>query len=348
MPETNTIERDAPVDLQPIMQRIDQLEARSMERHQLPQRTLSVRDALVAQLADVKGGRLRALADVLSSGNSGVLPPAWSSEVRNTLDGMRYMFPRVGSVAFPSSGYTLTLPKVVNHTTVGPRGAEKTQIPTSALTTGQDIYTATWYAGGVDVALEVIAQSDPSILGIVVEDLLRAYASVTDLALTSALEAAATPAGSTLDTSDYGAFVADIITSGDAIRVATGQFGDQLSLTTASWKKVLGFVDTTGRRILASGGATNSDGSVQLTGSQVDVAGITVFHNPRAAEDMQFNTISARVAEKPPIQVQNDNVALMGRDVGILGAFMDMPVYPAGIIVHSATTGTLAAGRAKK
>lgn len=346
MPEHTAAETPV-VDLAPISERIDQLEARmSAPATSVPARALSVREALVMQLADAKGaGRLRALADVVSSGNSGVLPLVWTSEVRNVLDSMRYIFPRVGSMAFPSSGYSLTLPKVVNHTTVGPRGTEKTQIPSSALTTGQDTYTATWYAGGVDVALELILQSDPAIQAVIVDDMLRAYATVTDQALTSALEAAATPAGSTLDTTSYGAFVADIVTEGDKIREATGAFGDQLSLTTASWKKVIGFVDTQGRRILASGGAVNSDGSAQLTAGAVDVGGITVFHNPRAAEDMQFNTVSARVAERPPLQVQADNVALMGRDIGLLGAIIDLPVYPTGIRVHSATTRTASASK---
>lgn len=333
-----TTEVPPTVDLAPLNARLDQLEARALEVRQPEPPRLSVREAFALQFtASRPAGRLLALADVISSGNSGVLPPVWSSEVRNTLDGMRYLFPHVGKVAFPSSGYTLTLPKVINHTTVGPRGTEKTQIPSSALTTGQDIYSATWYAGGVDIALEVVLQSDPSIVAIVVDDLLRAYAAVTDQALTSALEAAGTPAGSTLDTTTYAAFVADVVTAGDQIRVATGQFGDRLSLTTASWKKVIGMVDQQGRRILSTGGATNADGSAQLTAGAVDIGGITVFHNPRAAEDMQFNTVSARVAERPPVQVQADNVALMGRDLGILGAMMDLPVYPAGIVVHSAT-----------
>lgn len=335
---TTTEEAPVTVDLAPVMQRMDQLEARMSAPPPAPARTLSVREALGLQLADAKKGKLRALADVISSGNSGVLPQAWSSEVRNTLDGQRYMFPRVGSVPFPAAGFSLAVPKVLTHTTVGPRGAEKTEIPSSALTTGQDFYTATWYAGGVDIALELVLQSDPAILAVVVDDLLSAYAIVTDTALTRALETRATPAGSTLDTTSYGAFAADIVTTGEQIRAATGAFGDMLSVTTASWKKIIGFVDTQGRRILATGGAVNSDGSAQLTAGSVDVGGITVFHNPRAAEDMQYNTKSARVAEKPPLQVSSDNVALMGRDFGILGAFIDLPLYPAGIVVHSATT----------
>ena len=307
---------------------MDQLEARISTRT-TPARYLSVREAFILQLKDAaeRKTNVRALADVVSSGNSGVLPQAWSREVRNALDSQRYMFSQVGTMAFPSTGYSLAVPKVLVHTLVAPRGTEKTEIPSRALTTGQDFYNATWYAGGVDIALELIWQSDPSILQVVADDLLASYAITTDQAITAALEAAGTPAGSTLDTTSYGAFVADIVTTGEAIRAATGVFGDKLSVTTASWKKIIGFVDTQGRRILASGGAQNSDGSAQLTAGAVDVGGITVFHNPRAAEDLQFNTKSARVAEKPPVQVSSDNVALMGRDFGILGAFIVEHLY---------------------
>ena len=124
--------------------------------------------------------RLRALADVVSSGNAGVLPPAWSVEVVSYVDSMRYLIPRVGSLAFPATGHSLSVPNISQHTLVAARGAEKSEIPSAALTTDSETYSAAWFAGGVDVSLEVIWQSDPSVWSLVVEDLMEQYAVATD------------------------------------------------------------------------------------------------------------------------------------------------------------------------
>jgi len=335
----STETREAPqVDLAPIAERIDQLEARLAERHQPAPRTLGVVDGFVAQLRDAasRNGQMRALADVVSSGNAGVLPPAWSSEVRGYIDAQRYLFGLAGSMAFPSMGHTLTVPKRTQSTTVGARGTEKTEVPSQAYTSSSDVFQAAWYAGAVDVALEVIWQSDPAIWSLIVQDMLEQYAVATDSAFTLAAETAATPTGSALDTSGYAALIADLIDAGEAIRAATGMFGDVLSATTDTYKAILGLVDGDNRRIFATTGSSNADGSAALTARTINVGGILIAHNPRAAEDMQFNTKALRVAEKPPVTLQTDNVALMGRDIGILGAIITLPLYPAGILVHSA------------
>ena len=130
-------------------------------------------------------------------------------------------------------------------------------------------------------------------------------------------------------------FVAAVLTQAEAIRVATGQFGDRLSLTTATWGQLIGFTDADGRRILAPGGATNSYGSASLLDRSVNIGGIVAFPNPRAVEDVMFNRVSVRVAERPPVTIQADDVTKAGRDVGVIGAMMDV-LYPAGIKTFSA------------
>ena len=317
---------------------LDALEARMTVQAPAPaQRAVTVPEAFTAQLADSATHRqLRALADVIPATNIGVMPPSWSSQVRNYVDRLRYLIPNAGSIPFPTSGLSLTVPKVLVHTLVGPRGAPKTEVPSRALTTGNDTYTAEWYAGAVDISLELIWQSDPAIYELVVADLLQQYAQVTDAAMTLKAETAAGPTGAAIVWTNWGTVVGSILPQAEAIRVATGQFGDKLSLTTASWGKLIGLTDAGGRRILAPGGAQNADGSAALLARSVDIGGITAFHNPNAAEDMLYNNESVRISERPPVTVTQDVVALMGRDVGVLGAVLLVP-WPAGIKVFSAT-----------
>jgi HK97 family phage prohead protease len=335
----STETREAPqVDLSPLTERIDQLEARMIAAPAQPVRTLGVVEAFTEQLRDAYNnqGHIRALADVLSSGNAGVLPPTWSSEVRDYVDSVRYLFPHAGSMAFPSTGHTLTVPKVLTSTTVGARGTEKTNPPTSAYTTGSDTFQAQWVAGGVDVAMELIFQSDPAILSLVVQDMLSQYGKYTNVKATQDMEAASAPAGAALDTATYGGLIADLIQNGEAIRAETGVFGNKLSATTASYVAILGLVDSDNRRIFATNGASNADGSARLDAQVINIGGVDVFHNPAATEDVQFNSKAFRIAEKPPMTIQQDNVALLGRDLGVLGAIISLPLYPAGIIGYSA------------
>ena len=335
----STETREAPqVDLAPIAERIDQLEARIAERQQARPRTLGVVEAFTAQLRDAaqSQGKVRALADVVSTGNSGILPPAWSSEVRDYVDRRRYIFEHAGSMAFPMTGHTLTVPKVLTNSLVGARGTEKTEVPSQAYTTGEDSWSASWYAGAVDVALELIWQSDPAVLSLVVEDMLGQYAKVTNEAATLACETAGQPTGAALDTSGYAALIADLISNGETIRANTGEFGDKLSATTASYQAILGLVDGDNRRLFATNGSMNADGSAALNARVINIGGIDVFHNPAAAEDCQFNSKAFRIAEKPPVTIQQDNVALMGRDLGVLGAIINLPLYPAGIRTYAA------------
>jgi hypothetical protein len=107
-------------------------------------------------------------------------------------------------------------------------------------------------------------------------------------------------------------------------------------LTTASWQALIGLMDAEGRRIFAPVGASNADGSASLLARSINVGGISCIHNPRSAEDVQTNTKSARVGEKPPVTLTSDNVALMGRDLGVLGAMLFVPAYPAGILTYAA------------
>jgi len=348
---TEVREEAAPlvVDLAPINTRIDQLEARMSHREPPPTRRLGVLEAFGEQLRDaVQHRQIRALADVLSSGNAGLLPPSWSSEVVGFIDSTRYLFPRTGTVSFPSTGYSITFPKITQNTLVAARGTEKTDIPSRALTTASTPYTAVWYAGGDDIALELIEQSSPSVIAVVVENLFQQYAQVTDKAFTLASETAATPVGAVLDFTSYKTFASQILVTSEAIRAATGAPGDRLSLTPASWGKLVTLVDADGRRILSSSNSSNSDGSVNLVTPQVDVGGISAFLNVNAVEDMQYNEKSLRKAEKPPLQVQSTNVTKMGQDVGILGAIITLPIYPGGIRVYSLTTAEDQSARAKK
>lgn len=282
-------------------------------------------------LADITG-------DLILADAKGLLFDTWNPELVGYLDARRNLFAAAGKVQFPDHGYNIVFPNTTQRTSVAIRGAEseKGEAASQAYTADQVTFAMNWFAGAVDVSMELISQAtNPAVMGIIVQDLLDQYAIATEAQFVTAAEAAATHSGALLDFTDYGTFIGDLIAQSTLIRAATGRPGDMIALTTASWQLALGLLDGDNRRVFATRGSVNADGSALLTSEAVDVGGILCFHSPASVADTQFNTKALRNSEKAPSQVSTTNVALMGQDVGVIGATIDIPLYPTGVYIYA-------------
>jgi HK97 family phage prohead protease/HK97 family phage major capsid protein len=291
---------------------------------------------LMAQVLDDVAGKKyqeRALADVIGTGTGnaeGLVPVSYASEILGILDPVRPFFAAAGTYPFPASGYGVSFPRITQHTQVAKRTGEKTEVASRELTVAPGLYSMEWFAGAVDVSLELISQSDPDVQQVVIGDLLDQYAIVTEDEFVTDVETAATASGDVLDLATWPAFAADVISTSQAIKTATGRPGDRLALTTASWTALVSLLNPSQPAALPGPGAPG------FTSEAVDVRGVVAFHSPESTVDVQFNTKALRKSEKPPLTVTANNVALMGRDIGVLGATIFLPLYPAGIVKHAA------------
>lgn len=279
--------------------------------------------------------RTRALADVvgdLGTGDaSGLLDDEYRAELIGYLDARRPNIAAAGTVEFPSSGYGITYPKKTQSTLVAKRGTgEKTEAPSRALQVTPVTFPMEWFAGGVDISLELIWQSDPSVLEVVVNDMLDQYAIVTEEEFAGDAALNATLSGAALDFTDWGTFSPAIQAASRSIAAATGRPGNLVSMTGADWDSFVSVVLPTAPATLNNGERPD------LTDEAVTLAGVTFFHGPRNTDTLQYNSKALGIAERAPAQVSSDNVALMGRDVGLLGATIVCPFYPAGIVRHAA------------
>ncbi len=293
----------------------------------VPPMTLLEAYTEVLRLVADNPGENHALADVIGTapGNaSGLIRDAWVTELIGYVNGLRPLFSAAGTVGFPSSGYGIAFPKVTQHTQVAKRTGEKTEVASRELTVAPVTFAMEWFAGAVDVSLELISQSDPSVVQVVVSSLMDQYALVTEDEFATDAVAAATASGAVLPTGTGAAFAAALIGESAEIRAATGVPGDRLALTTASWMAVVGLLNPSQPSISFGAGP-------DFTAESFGVGGISVFHAPALETDLLFNQKSLRKAERPPETVTATNVALMGRDIGILGATIALPLYPAGI-----------------
>ena len=150
-----------------------------------------------------------ALADVIgtSPGNaSGLIRDAWNTELIGQLNTLRPLFSAAGTVQFPSSGYGIAFPKITTHTQVAKRTAEKAEAASREAIISAVTFPMEWFAGAVDVSLELISQSDPSVREVIASDLLDQYAVVTEAEFAVDVIAAATAGGAVLPTSTWAAF----------------------------------------------------------------------------------------------------------------------------------------------
>jgi len=296
---------------------------------------IDVYGAMVGQRLGIKSAN-HALEDVIgdlgAADASGLVPDEyWAGGLQHLTDRRRPLFATAGSAPFPSSGNNLVLPRVTQSTVVGTRAAEKGAANSQALQAVAQTYPIQWFDGAVDVALELIAQSDPNVLGVIAADMLTQYAKAVDEDATVRLAAIGTHTGAALDTATYAALVGDIITTSDLIEDATGSPGNILGVTPAQWIAVLSLMDGSDRRQFSMINPSNADGTGSLVTRGIDVGGVFVYRAPYATTALQYNQDSFKAAEKSPMNVQALNVELMGRDVGILGAtvvaFWETGVY---------------------
>ena len=165
--------------------------------------------------------------------------------------------------------------------------------------------------------------------------MLTAYATAVEGDASTKLQAAGTHTGAALDTATYAALVADLITTSDLIEDAIGSPGNILGVTPAQWIAILSLMDGGDRRQFSMMNPQNADGSGSLVTRGIDIGGIFVYRAPAALVALQYNQDSYKNAEKSPMNVVTTNVELMGRDVGILGATVNV-TWPEGIYSYEA------------
>lgn len=279
-----------------------------------------------------------ALADVIgdlgSADASGIVPDYyWAGGLQHNLDSRRPLFATAGSAPFPSSGNLINVPRITQGTAVAERTAQKAAVASQALQAEMFPFDIIWYGGAVDVAFELISQADPSALATIYQDLLKQYAVAVESGSTGRLTAVGAATGAALDTSTYAALVGDLITTSDLIEDAVGSPGNICGVTPAQWIAILSLMDGVDRRQFAMTNGQNQDGSGSLVTRGIDIGGIFVYRAPAATAAVQYNQDSYKTAEKSPMQVAVDNVELMGRDLGLLAATVDV-FWPSGVYTY--------------
>jgi HK97 family phage major capsid protein len=211
---------------------------------------------------------LRAPAQQAIADNAGVIPSPIVSDLVKFVDPERYLINALG--VRPMFLGTATRPRVTQTTLVGAQASEFTELSTRKMLIVKDALTRATYGGYVELSAQDAEFSDPGMLQIILQDLAEQYGVITDAAVCTALNAAAT------NTFEMAGAVAAISTitvpatwAAAFSSAATQTFTQSKKLPTHLmcspdvWGTLSALVDSTGRPIYPILNPTNANGTFE-------------------------------------------------------------------------------------
>jgi len=280
--------------------------------------------------------QLRALDDLITSDNAGVVPDAISTELIGVIDPSRPFMQSTRKLDTPSTGLTLVMPRIVTRPTVAKQSSEKGDVDSTPTAIDTVPFDAETYAGGGDISLQLLKRSSPSFLGLYVELLAEAYALTTEAAAVAKIMAAGINSGGALDP--------EALAIGNSWSNAVGSAfrrgPDTIWLSSAA---VAAFID-------AKADGTNAPLYSQLSanftvggGVGGSIQGLRAVYVP--AMDATANDVLVGPsrgfawAEDGTFTLQVDVPAKAGRDVAMVGILWLCPIYADAFTAYSVSGG---------
>jgi HK97 family phage major capsid protein len=285
--------------------------------------------------------QMRALADLVTTDNVGVVPDAYLTELIGVIDPSRPFLQTTRKLDLPAAGMSLVVPKIVTKPTAGVQAVfgdesypEKAEITSSATSITNVTYDAVTIAGGGDISLQLLKRSSPSYLGLFLELLAEAYALNAEAeALGTLIALVGAPGGvndgGTLDPENL--ILGNAWASGAAVRkpintmwlssTAVGAFIDAKATTTNA-----PLYSSIQAGFTAGGGTGGTiSGLRPVWVPALDGKGIDVLVGPSAGFGW---------TEDGTYTLQVDVPAKAGRDVALVGILWFAPMYPTAFTAY--------------
>ena len=273
----------------------------------------------------------RALADETTTNMAGLVPSSITGSLIAGFGTRRPLVDSMTAVPIGDSGMDVIRPTLTGGD-VDEQATQKTQVTSTAMTAASLTTPLKTYAGGVDVAWQLIERSSPAALDALFRRLANRYARRTEIVAAAKFVAdlAAGPAAIVTTAGLTGAkTIAALIGAAGAIAATddVDQFPDTVWLSLTSWATMAGLVGTDGRPMFVPGSGI----SLGLGDSdQIRLRPVIV---PRWAG---ANVVvgSSEYVERyelggSPVQFRSIEAALLGTNISIAGLFAARVTNPA-------------------
>lgn len=280
--------------------------------------------------------QMRALDDLITSDNAGVVPDAISTELIGVIDPSRPFMNSTRRLETPSSGLTLVMPVLTQRPTVAVQSSEKAEVDSTKTIIDTTDFTAATYAGGGDISLQLLKRSSPSFLSLYVELLAEAYALTVEAAAVADIMAAGVNSGGALDP--------EALALGSAWTSAvTSSFKRGPDTIWMSSAAVAAFIDAKNdgsNAPLYSQLSANFTAGGGVGGSIQGLRAIYVPAMDATANDVLVGPSRGFAwAEDGTFTLQVDVPAKAGRDVAMVGIVWFAALYPAAFTAYSVSGG---------
>lgn len=291
------------------------------------------RDAYVAHTERRLAARV--WADQLSSENPGVMPPGWLTTVFGNIDRARPVITALGARTGPTTGLDVNWPYYDGDldAIVAVQTAEKTEINSVKVSLKRGTATMATYAGGSDIALQLLNQSSPSYLAVYQNILEAAYARCTEAAFETALAGVDAAPGGPVDIADdnTGSIVKGaLFAASSEVEDATGS---PASVAIAA-PDVYAALGGKGWLQPPMYGMSNTPGTAAASTLSINISGLPVVKGPflPAGTLIVTNDMAAGWIENGPYIISDLDVQRLGQDVAIWGLGAPAVFIPAGIV----------------
>jgi phage head maturation protease len=280
----------------------------------------------------------RALADVVTTAGANAALLTGNLTVREVAGIVSRGRPAITAFGGPrglgdTAGLSATWPyydgTLTNH--VGAQSAQKAEITSAAVDIKLGTEALVTYAGGADIAYQLIRRGDPSILDIFGRIILTAWGVVTDAAFVTELETGSVTKdmAEALTSVDFAELTAAAIDMSITVETATGQPAEFMLASSTAFAHFAKLIAAASTQVVVNG-------SLDLRSLRLAIGNLPLIHVPSitAGKAIVSNSLAAAWFEDGPFQATAEDVAKLGRNVAYWSLGAGGRFIPAGIIEY--------------
>lgn len=282
----------------------------------------------------------RALADQITTDSPGIVPPSWASEISGIIERRRPAIEATGGAgSLGDTGMEYDFPYLdpaVNlDTLVAKQTAQKTEIASVKVKILKGAAAIDTYAGGSDVALQLIRRSRPAYRDAYLRILAIAYARTTEAAYEAALLAAAGNSLVLTATATADQVRAFLFAASGLVADATGAPATVDLVSPTEFSRLGGLTGL----VASQYGTSNVAGTADAATLRIDVNGLPIVRAPFLPGNTHLvtNGEAASWREDGPMPISALDVAKLGENVAIWGLGTTVAEIPKGIVKSTLT-----------